>query len=126
MTTWAGPISAITLFAEDVAAAKAFYERVFGLPVVFQDDIGGLQVRDHARQSAAGQRGSGADRACQGGVTDAGSRLQFTITVDDVDATCADLVARGVTLLNGPIDRPWGVRTACFSDPAGQHWEIAH
>jgi lactoylglutathione lyase len=31
----------------------------------------------------------------------------------------------GVQLLNGPIDRPWGVRTASFKDPAGHIWEIA-
>ena len=51
--------------------------------------------------------------------------MQLTITVDDVDAVCARLAAHGVTLLNGPIDRPWGVRTACFADPAGHIWEIA-
>lgn len=33
--------------------------------------------------------------------------------------------ARGVELLNGPMDREWGVRTACFADPAGNVWEIA-
>jgi hypothetical protein len=30
-----------------------------------------------------------------------------------------------VALLNGPMDRPWGVRTASFTDPAGNVWEIA-
>jgi len=39
--------------------------------------------------------------------------------VDDVDAMCAELKSRGVKMLNGPIDRPWGVRTASFMDPAG-------
>jgi uncharacterized glyoxalase superfamily protein PhnB len=56
---------------------------------------------------------------------DAGSRLQLTIDVDDVDATCAELAKRGVELLNGPMNRPWGVRTASFRDPAGHIWEIA-
>jgi catechol 2,3-dioxygenase-like lactoylglutathione lyase family enzyme len=56
---------------------------------------------------------------------DAGARFQFTITVDDVDAMCAELTRRGVELINGPIDRPWGIRTACFRDPAGHVWEIA-
>jgi lactoylglutathione lyase len=27
-------------------------------------------------------------------------------------------------LLNGPVDRPWGVRTANFQDPAGHVWQI--
>jgi catechol 2,3-dioxygenase-like lactoylglutathione lyase family enzyme len=35
------------------------------------------------------------------------------------------LPARGVELLNGPIDRLWGIRTASFHDPAGHLWEIA-
>jgi uncharacterized glyoxalase superfamily protein PhnB len=30
-----------------------------------------------------------------------------------------------VKLLNGPMDRPWGIRTAAFADPAGHVWEIA-
>lgn len=57
---------------------------------------------------------------------DAGSRFVFTITVDDVDKMCAELVSRGVKLLNGPMDRPWGIRTASFMDPGGHIWEIAN
>ena len=34
---------------------------------------------------------------------EAGSRLQLTIWVDDADAACAELEARGLTLLNGPL-----------------------
>ena len=56
---------------------------------------------------------------------ESGSRHVFTIEVDDVDAMCAKLVARGATLVNGPMDRPWGIRTASFSDPGGHIWEIA-
>ncbi len=49
----------------------------------------------------------------------------LTVHVDDVDAWCATLEERGVELLNGPMDRPWGPRTASFRDPSGQIWEIA-
>ena len=35
---WPGGIAAITLFVEDLAAAKRFYGDVFRLPVVFEDD----------------------------------------------------------------------------------------
>ncbi|HEY0475774.1 MAG TPA: VOC family protein [Kribbella sp.] len=59
------------------------------------------------------------------GGLDAGRRFQLTIPVDDVDAVCAELTSRGVKLLNGPMDRPWGIRTAAFADPAGHVWEIA-
>ena len=54
-----------------------------------------------------------------------GSRALLTIEVDDADAVCAELGAHGVKLLNGPVDRPWGRRTAAFADPAGNTWEIA-
>jgi catechol 2,3-dioxygenase-like lactoylglutathione lyase family enzyme len=54
-----------------------------------------------------------------------GARFQFTVGVEDWDAMCEALRARGVELLNGPMDRPWGVRTATFRDPAGYIWEIA-
>jgi uncharacterized glyoxalase superfamily protein PhnB len=51
--------------------------------------------------------------------------MQLTIPVDDVDAVCARLRDQGISLLNGPMDRPWGIRTATFRDPAGTIWEIA-
>jgi uncharacterized glyoxalase superfamily protein PhnB len=38
---------------------------------------------------------------------------------------CAELITRGVALLNGPIDRVWGMRTASFMDRDGHIWEIA-
>ena len=52
--------------------------------------------------------------------------MVFTIAVDDVDAMCDSRSrARGVEILNGPMDRPWGIRTASFRDPGGHIWEIA-
>jgi uncharacterized glyoxalase superfamily protein PhnB len=44
----------------------------------------------------------------------------------DVDKAAEELVEAGVKLLNGPIDRPWGVRTVSFQDPSGHTWEIAN
>ncbi len=35
---WPRGISAITLFVEDLEATKRFYQEVFGLPLVFEDD----------------------------------------------------------------------------------------
>jgi catechol 2,3-dioxygenase-like lactoylglutathione lyase family enzyme len=127
MTSWPGGITAITLFVEDVAAARRFYEEVFELPVHFQDPVSVvfrfgdtlvnlLQVTEAPELVAP---------AAVGG-PDAGTRSQLTLTVEDVDAVCARLADRGVTLLNGPMDRPWGARTASFRDPGGHVWEVAH
>jgi catechol 2,3-dioxygenase-like lactoylglutathione lyase family enzyme len=123
---WPKGIGAITLFVEDLAAAKRFYQDVFGLPIVFEDvdsvvfAFGGTLV-NLLTSSAAQELIEPAAVAPR----EVGSRLQLTIEVDDVDATCADLVRRGAVLLNGPMDRPWGVRTASFVDPGGHIWEVA-
>jgi lactoylglutathione lyase len=126
MALWPSGISAITLFTEDLAVTRQFYLDVFGLPVHYEDDVS--CVFDFGNTLIDLLQASEAPELIAPGVvapSGAGARMQFTIAVDDVDATCARLVARGVTLLNGPIDRPWGIRTACFRDPAGHIWEIA-
>jgi predicted enzyme related to lactoylglutathione lyase len=105
---------------------KQFYLRVFGLTTGFEDDNSsvfkfGNTLVNLLKVMAAGELVEPAKVASR----EAGSRFVFTIDVDDVDAMCAELIARGATLLNGPMDRPWGVRTASFMDPGGCIWEIA-
>src|SRR5256885_1618660 len=95
MNAWATGLGAITLFVEDIEPAKSFYTRVFQNPIIFEDDAS------------------------------AGFRSQLTIFVDDVDRVCQEITSRGATLINGPMNRPWGVRTACFADPDGHVWEVA-
>ena len=127
MKSWPTGISAITLFVEDLDATKRFYREVFGLPVHFEDEDSAVfkfetTLINLLRTTAAGELIAPAEVADR----DAGSRLQLTIEVEDVDTTCAELAKRGVELLNGPMDRPWGIRTASFRDPGGHIWEIAH
>lgn len=126
MTALLNNLSVITLFVEDLDATKGFYQDVFGLSLVFEDDNSAVvnlgntlinllkisEAPDLMSPATIGDRASG-------------SRLLLTITVEDVDAMCAELANRGVELLNGPMDRPWGIRTASFADPAGNIWEIA-
>lgn len=126
MATWATDVWAITLFVEDLDDTKRFYQEVFAQPLMFEDEnsaafkFGNLIVNLLADSEAPELIGPAivADAA-------AGARFQLTITVDDVDAVCAELARRGVALVNGPLDRPWGIRTACFRDPAGHVWEVA-
>jgi lactoylglutathione lyase len=126
MAGWARKIGAITLFVDDLPGTKQFYAEVFGLPLVFEDDASavfdfGNTLVNLLRVEAADELIAPARVGAAG--TDA--RAQLTIDVDDVDAVCGELRRRGVELLNGPMDRPWGVRTAAFRDPAGHVWEIA-
>ncbi len=123
---WVKRIDAITLFVDDLSTAKRFYQVIFGLPLVFEDSDSavfkfGDTLINLLKISAAKELIEPAQVASREG----GYRFVFTIGVDDVDAMCEELKSRGVELLNGPMDRPWGVRTASFIDPAGYIWEIA-
>ena len=124
--SWANEIFAVTLFEEDLAAARDFYKRVFELEPVFEDDnscvfkIGSLLINLLKTDAAHELVAPGAV-----GSLNSGSRAVYTIHVEDVDRLCEQLTARGVRLLNGPLDRPWGIRTASFVDPGGHVWEIA-
>ena len=126
MTSWTGRVSTITLVVEDLAVARRFYTEAFGVPVVFEDPqsavvrVGGILVNLLVSTAAAELLAPAAVGAAGGG-----PRFVLTVDVADVDAVCAVLAERGVTLLNGPVDRPWGVRTASFADPDGHVWEVA-
>jgi catechol 2,3-dioxygenase-like lactoylglutathione lyase family enzyme len=119
-------VGAITLFVEDPQRSKAFYEKVFEAPVLFEDEnsvafqfentIINLLATPAAHELIA-------PRAVGG--PDAGAHVQFTIWVEDANAVIAELSNRGVELLNGPLDREWGMRTAAFADPDGHVWEVA-
>ena len=123
---WPGPIFAITLFVEDLEAAKRFYQNVFGLPVEYQDAASAVfKFKNTLINLLKTTEAPGLINPAKVAKPEAGSRFVFTIQVDDVDRLSAELVSRGATLINGPLDRPWGIRTASFADPAGHIWEIA-
>ncbi|SFD74655.1 hypothetical protein SAMN05216378_1240 [Paenibacillus catalpae] len=119
-------VDVITIFAEDLQRVKKFYQEVFEFTAVYEDDVSAvfnfgnmsINLLDISQAYGLIHPGTVASQ-------ESGSRFQFTIRVDDVDAICNELDTRGVALLNGPVDRPWGVRTAAFTDPAGHIWEIA-
>jgi lactoylglutathione lyase len=126
LETWFKDIGALTLFCEELPVMKEFYGRVFGLPVMFEDEDSvvynfGNTLINLLHVSAAPELIAPAAV----GAANGGARLQLTLGVPDVDAACRKLISDGVELLNGPIDRPWGIRTASFKDPAGHIWEIA-
>jgi catechol 2,3-dioxygenase-like lactoylglutathione lyase family enzyme len=124
MTSWEREIGAMTLFVPDLGQAREFYQTAFGLDAQpLGDDTVMLRFKDMAvflRKAAAAQEPLPEilDEARNG----AG---QFAIIVDDVDAVCSELAEREVTLISGPADRPWGMRTVTFADPGGHIWEIA-
>ena len=120
-------LGALTLFVEHLPTVTAFYGDVLELELVYQDnvsavfDMGGTLINLLAVDAAAGLVAPAAIAPIS-----ATAQMVLSLFVEDVDAVCADLRRRGVTLLNGPVDRPWGKRTAAFTDPVGTVWEVAH
>jgi lactoylglutathione lyase len=119
-------VGAITMFIEDRQRSKSFYEKLFDVEAIHEDEnavafkfenliVNLLELRpahDLIDPAPVGRR-------------EAGSRFQLTIGVEDVDAVCAELESGGIALLNGPMNREWGLRTASFTDPDGHIWEVA-
>jgi lactoylglutathione lyase len=121
-----GSIGAITIFTEDLDRSKAFYQDIFGKSVIFEDENSavfkfGETVINVLAVPAARELVEPGTVA----PADAGIRAVMSVEVNDVDAVCAELAQRGVALLNGPMNRPWGLRTASFTDAGGHVWEIA-
>lgn len=119
-------IECITLFTEDLGASKKFYQEIFGLEIIYEDSNCTV-VRIEALMLNLLKVSEAPKLITPVKVADQlnGARLMFTIRVQNVDATCLELERQKVKILNGPIDRPWGRRTATFSDPSGHIWEIA-
>lgn len=51
-----------------------------------------------------------------------GACVTLHLTVDDVDAAAARVVATGTTMTRGPEDSPPAGRVAVFTDPFGHRW----
>lgn len=119
-------IFAITLFTDDLIASGDFYGGLLALKEVFRDDssivyecgdtlinlLMSSQVPELITPAQMGSRNQ--------------SRAVYTLKFEDVDALAADLVSAGITILNGPMDRPWGIRTLSIQDPSGHIWEFAN
>jgi lactoylglutathione lyase len=53
-------------------------------------------------------------------------RSLFAVFMDDCNAEYERLRAKGVHFIKPPVTQPWGQRTAYFTDPDGNIWEISH
>jgi catechol 2,3-dioxygenase-like lactoylglutathione lyase family enzyme len=124
MSDWEREIGAITLFVPDLDRATEFYQETFGLETARPDaDTAMFKFKNvyvFLHRAAAAQ-----DPLPEVLAEANNGAGQFAIIVDDVDAVCSELTGRGVEVITGPADRPWGMRTVTFADPAGHIWEIA-
>ena len=128
LDAFSGGLFAVTLIASDLPASIDFYGGKIGLVQVYSDEVSavykcGQTMINLLAASAAAELVAPASVAT-GGI-DTGVGAVYTLRVASVDAVVEVLTAAGVKLLNGPMDRPWGIRTASFADPSGHVWEIA-
>jgi lactoylglutathione lyase len=119
-------LGAITLFVADRQRAREFYARLFAAEPIFEDATSAAFRLDNVILNLLVRRSADelitpAPVAAAG----SGSAFQLTLEVADVDRTCRELADRGIPVLNGPVDRAWGLRTAAFADPDGHVWEVA-
>lgn len=120
-------MSLITLAVRDMAAARSFYEEGLGWrPLNALDEVcfyqlPGLGLALFKREALERD----ANRRIDGGF----SGIALAINEPDreaVDATIAQALASGATLLRPAEPADWGGYRGYFADPDGHAWEVAH
>jgi len=124
MVNWKRQVGAMTLFVPDLGEAATFYADVFGLEAQALDDESAM-VRFEDLYVFLRRVATAASPLPEADAEAGNGAGQFAVIVEDVDAVCAEIAARGVKPLTAPADRPWGMRTAVFAAPGGYFWEIA-
>jgi predicted lactoylglutathione lyase len=120
-------ISLITLGVRDVAASRAFYERLgwqaanFGGDEVAFFQAGGLIFALYGDADLANDAnvppGAGGFR---------GVALAYNVRAKhEVDEVLAEAQRAGATILKPGTDAVWGGYTGYFADPDGHAWEVA-
>lgn len=114
------------LCVTDARSAIDWYAGALGAEVV-EDPIDMPDGRvGHVELAVGGARWMMADEFPDHGVEapDAtrGAAVSLHLTVDDVDAAAARVVAAGTTLDRGPEDSEQAGRVAVFRDPFGHRW----
>lgn len=107
------------LYYADLPRAMAFYEDVLGLTLAI--DQGWSKIYQVTASGYVGlvDEAHGSHRAHPV------KPVQICMRVADVDAWCAYLIGRGVTIVKGPKDVPaLGIRVIVFDDPEGYQVEI--
>ncbi len=119
-------VTLITLGVADVAAARAFYERLGWAPTLEVEETVFFQAgclvltlwgRDKLAEDSGVDDGGG-----WGGVT-----LAHNVGSEkEVDRVIEEARAAGATIAREPSKTTWGGYTGVFIDPDGHSWEVAH
>ena len=116
---------AITILVNDLEASREFYGEKLNLQELFKDEVstvfkaGGTMINILNDTQAE-------ELIAPATLSNNNTRTMFTLKCQEIDKAAEELEALNITILNGPIDRPWGVRTVSFQDPDGIIWELAN
>jgi uncharacterized protein len=121
-------VSLITLGVADLARSRAFYEALGWRGQEVQETVffqaGGLALVLWGRDKLAADSGV-PDRPADGSFD--GIALAHNVrSRDEVDALADAAEQAGATITRRPAETSYGGYAACFADPDGHIWEIAH
>jgi len=121
-------VSSITLFVENIQRSKEFYERVFAVDVIEEEEEGTVILKfDNVFMRLLVR--SEAEKELLGKVPladpDSGAGFELATFVENAEAAHAELIEHGVPIAFGPVDRAWGVRHVGFRDPDGHLWVLS-
>lgn len=118
-------ITAATLGVRDLAAVRAFYERL-GWPLeVSVDDFVAFRTQGIVLTLYELDRLAADARANPDGTGFKGSNLALNVGApEDVDAVIDEVRAAGGRIVAEPEDKEFGPRTAYFADPEDNYWEV--
>lgn len=111
------------IFARQMAAMREFYGTTLGVPLHKELGSKWVEFRIGSNLLALTERGALFDDPTPPiGVLSL--QLAFRVAPGEL-AGCADVLReRGVTIISGPTDQPFGHRTLFFRDPDGNALEI--
>ncbi|HEY6642128.1 VOC family protein [Povalibacter sp.] len=111
------------IFARNMPAMRAFYGTTLGFPLHKTLGSQWLEFRVGSNLLALTERGViFNDPAPPEGALSL--QLAFRVAPSEVATCAATLTKRGVQIMSGPTDQPWGHRTLFFRDPDGNVLEI--
>ena len=125
-------ISMISLGVNNLVRSIEFYENGLGLPrmesppeVAFFP-LNGTWLGLYSRTSMATEAGVKISAVCSGVSAHAVTLAHNVSSEAEVDAIVVNAKAAGATVTRKPAKTEWGGYSACFADPDGHLWEVAH
>jgi len=117
-------ISFVVLYVSDLDKSRDFYEKKLGFKVK-ESQEGYVEFATSGVPLAL--MSMDAAKELTGQKPKSGGVPRFSLSlgeVPNVDKTYGAMKAAGVKFLKAPVTQPWGQRTAHFTDPDGNLWEV--